>query len=145
MPQCVECQKYIPVGMNVCPYCGTRHCARCGQKMPPGVELCPYCGVQIQPQMSAEKPHVSNKWYLLPILLGCVAFFVSFYTKFSGPSIWFVPIHTTYGLGGGAIAYLLNKRKDPKKAEKFLLVGVIMFLLSAASIWISVAAQTRAT
>jgi len=140
MPRCPSCRRNIPARMEVCPYCGARRCRKCGQVLPPGAESCPYCDTEVRPlpgegwategkPRPVEKQQVSNKWYLLPVLLGVVGLLVTFYTDFSGPYLFFVPIHSTYGLLGGFIAYFLNRKRDPQKAQGFIVVGALMLML----------------
>lgn len=63
-----------------------------------------------------------------------MALFATFYTDLSGPYIAFVPVHSTYGLIGGFVAYFLNKKKDSQKAERFLVVGALTLLVIGVAI-----------
>jgi hypothetical protein len=49
------------------------------------------------------KQSVSNIWYLAPIILAIL---------------------------GGALAWFVNKDKDPEKARNFLIVGVVMTVIN---------------
>jgi hypothetical protein len=49
------------------------------------------------------KQSVSNIWYLAPIILAIL---------------------------GGAVAWFVNKDKDPEKARNFLIVGVVMTVIN---------------
>jgi ribosomal protein L40E len=72
-------------------------------------KFCPNCGAEIDinakicPKCGVEQlivpKEVSNWWYLVPIFLGIV---------------------------GGLIAWLVNKEVNPKKAKKFLIIGIAL-------------------
>lgn len=85
-----------------------RFCPNCGNELPPASAFCPNCGRPIATPMApptkppAEK--VSDLWYLLPFFL-----------------TWL----------GGLIAYFATKSRDPAKARKMLIFGVVWTILLA--------------
>jgi type II secretory pathway pseudopilin PulG len=84
-------------------------------------KFCPGCGGEIDakakicPQCGVEQPliieKVSSSWYFLSIFLGIV---------------------------GGIVAWAVNKDRDPKKAVRFLIVGLIFpFFLAIIGVLVS--------
>lgn len=72
-------------------------------------KFCSNCGAEIDikakicPKCGVEQPiipeKVSNWWYVVPILLGII---------------------------GGLVAWLVNKDRNPKKAKRFLILGIVL-------------------
>lgn len=84
-------------------------------------KFCPNCGAEIDakakicPKCGVEQPlipeKVSNWWYVLSISLGII---------------------------GGLIAWVVNKDRDPKKAIRFLIVGLAMIIIPIIGILASI-------
>jgi len=106
MKYCQNCGAQIPANSTFCTMCGAKQGPR--QQMPPPP---PPPGKYDAPQpiqygappayypQPPMRQSVSNLWYLAPILLAIL---------------------------GGALAWFVNKDKDPEKARNFLVVGVVM-------------------
>lgn len=82
-------------------------CTNCGEKIVPDSEFCTNCGNSMRGKPSQtyvnssqlnQVPPVGRIWYLLPLFLGWI---------------------------GGIIGYFLTKDRNPKRAKKILLVGII--------------------
>jgi hypothetical protein len=83
-----------------------RFCPNCGNELPEGSAFCINCGKPIAaPTVQPTKPSaekVSDLWYLLPFFL-----------------TWL----------GGLIAWFSTKSRDPAKARKMLIFGVVWFVV----------------
>jgi len=77
------------------------YCPRCGKEFPSDSTFCPSCGLQLKRAQPAIGParKANPRWWLLPI------FFAIF---------------------GGIIAYLVNRRDNPRTAKNQLIVGIMM-------------------